>query len=121
MSAQDASRSIGQVMHGQHGVEMHHRPGRRQFHGDHLGGLPSPQQGRGEQLACHRRGALAHADHYRAVAEHVHVAAFDTMTWGSRPTSDATLKVMTLPFFSIRISAGRPGRFCPAGPAFLSA
>ena len=38
---------------------------------------PAANSALGEHLDRHRRRPLAHADHHRAVADDVHVAAFD--------------------------------------------
>jgi acetylornithine deacetylase/succinyl-diaminopimelate desuccinylase-like protein len=63
--------------HGQYRVQVHHRAGGGQLDGDHGGDLPVAEQRLGEQFDRHRRGALPHPDHHRAVAQHVHVAALD--------------------------------------------
>jgi hypothetical protein len=65
------------VDHRHHGVQVHHRAAGRQFHRDHRGHATGGEQRLGQHLHCHRRGPLTHADHHRAVAEHMHVAALD--------------------------------------------
>ncbi len=65
------------VAHGDDGVEVHVAAGLRQVHGEHLGGRTGSEQLPGDEEHGLGGGALAHADHDRAVADRLHVATLD--------------------------------------------
>ena len=65
------------VAHRDHRVQVHVAARLRQVHGQHLRGRPGPEQRPGDPQHRLRRGPLAHADHHRAVADRLHVAALD--------------------------------------------
>lgn len=65
------------VEHGQHGVEVHVRTGGGELDGDQPGDRAVGEEPPGQVLHGLGGGPLPHADHDGAVAEDVHVAAFE--------------------------------------------
>ena len=88
------------VDHGHHGVEVHHRPGRREPHRDHPRHLPAREQLPGEALdpGCGR--PLAHPDQHRTLADDEDVAALgrrDTVRRAGRPHREARVGEQGVP------------------------
>lgn len=88
------------VDHGQHGVEVHGRPGVRQFDGQDQAGLPGREQGPGQVLDAGRGGPLAHPDGHHAGGQDMDVAALE----GGREVLDV---VVAVPERELRVAEPR--------------